>query len=162
MKYFAVKPKWLNAMPLRLELTKEQFEELLVLAELGLWVRESEADIREERADASVEVIDHLWKQAEGLGLADLTKKWHGKVVPKEGFVKQVEGVMEHFLDDEFWDRLETRLGERDFLREATPAEIQTATLSGSFPESLEAYCDKWHLEFDRFGINRLTVEGGK
>lgn len=159
MKYFAVKPKWLNEMPLRLELTKAQLEELLLLAELGLWVRESEADIRDERADASIEVIDQLWRQAEGLGLSGLTKKWHGKTVPKDGLVKQVETIMEHFLDDEFWDRLETRLGQRDFLREATPSEIRMATVSENFPESLEAYCDKWHREFDRFGINRLTVE---
>lgn len=159
MKYFALKPKWLNEMPLRLEMTKEQLEELLVLAELGLWVRESEADIREERADTSVEVIDHLWKQAEGLGLSDITKRWHNKVVPKESFVKNIESVMETFLDDEFWDRLETRLGQRDFLREATPAEMHIAELSGDFPEKVEEYCDRWHREFDRFGINRLTVE---
>lgn len=159
MKYFALKPKWLNEMPLRLELTKAQLEELLVLAELGLWVRESEADIAGGRADASTEVIDQLWKQSEGLGLAGLTKKWHSKVVPKDGFVKQVENIMERFLDDEFWDRLETRLGQRDFLREAMPSEIQTAELSGDFPDTIEEYCEKWHREFDRFGINRLTVE---
>ncbi len=159
MKYFAVKPKWLNEMPLRLELTKAQLEELLLLAELGLWVRESEADIQDERADASLEVIDHLWKQAEGLGLAGLTKKWHGKTVPKDGLVKQVETVMERFLEDEFWGRLETRLGQRDFLREATADEIRSVELSGDFPAKVEEYCDTWHREFDRFGINRLTVE---
>ena len=159
MKYFAIKPKWLNEMPLRLELTKDQLEELLVLAELGLWVRESEADIRDERADASIEVIDHLWKQAEGLGLSDITKKWHNKVVPKESFVKQVESVMEIFLEDECWDRLETRLGQRDFLREATAAEIKETELTGDFPEKAEEYCDRWHREFNRFGINRLTIE---
>ncbi len=159
MKYFAVKPKWLNEMPLRLELTKAQLKELLLLAELGLWVRESEADIRGERAEASVGVVDHLWKQAEGSGLTHITKQWHHKVVPKENFVKNIESVMETFLDDEFWDRLETRLGQRDFLREATPADMQRVDISGDFPEKMEEYCDAWHREFDRFGINRLTVE---
>ena len=159
MKYFAVKPKWLNEMPLRLELTKAQLEELLLLAELGLWVRESDADIREERTDVSAEVVDRLWEQAEGSGLAGLTKKWHGKTVPKDGFVKQIESVMDRFLEDEFWDRLGMRLGERDFFREATADEVRSAELSGDFPAKAEEYCEKWHREFDRFGINRLTVE---
>lgn len=157
---FAVQPKWLNEIPMRLELSKDEMEELLLLLELGLWVREKEGELRKDKTELAKVASDRVWGQIEQSKLAPLARKWRDKIVPSETFSKKVDEVMNRFLEDEFWDELESRLAERDFFKYATEAEAKLARETGELPEKAEWYYRKWRKEFDQYDISRLDVEG--
>lgn len=149
-----------------IEFTKEQYEELLLLMALGLYAREAaaegdakrEAQALAENLEPTKTLFENLLRQAGQFGLEGLVADEGGKPVPSEEFAKKIGEIMNRCGDAEFWHRLETYMGERDFYRYATEEEVRHAEETGQYPEKVHWYYGKYAREFEENGLDRLEI----
>ncbi|MFA5838942.1 MAG: hypothetical protein WC849_03325 [Candidatus Paceibacterota bacterium] len=145
---------------MKIELTKEQYKELLLLVLLGSWVRGGVADIRGEYSKEMDELEEHLLCEAKNFGLADSVEQFEGHIVPSDRLSKEYEEIIEEYNDDEFWGGLSRRLGQRDFERTVTKEEKQyMKDNNGWFPERIHEIYEKYEKEFEKYGIDRLEIK---
>lgn len=145
---------------MEIELTKEQYKELLLLVLLGSWVRGGVADMRGEHGKEMDELEEYLLREAKNFDLTDLAEPFEGHTVPSDRLSEEYEEIMEEYNDDEFWSQLSTRLGQRDFERTMSKEEEQhIKDNNGWFPERIHEIYEKYDEEFEKHGIDRLEIK---
>ena len=71
----------------------------------------------------------------------------------------RLQGVMNDYDDEIFWDKLELCLGKRDFLRTITEEEKkQIKKNDGFLPDRIHEIYDRWRDKFEKNGIERLEL----
>lgn len=145
---------------MKIELTKEQYEELLRLVSLGGYVRGAVADIRGEEYDED-RIMEYLLNHAKDFGLESLTEEFHGKLIENDDFSEEVDKMMEDYDEDEFWHGLTIMLGQRDFYRDTPKKELDRIKEGeqGRLPREIQNYYEKYDKEFDEYGIDRLEIK---
>lgn len=144
------------------ELSKSEFGELLLTVMIGLSVRSSIA----ESHDADWQRIDDqlipLLNYAENQGFSDLIQDFQGTKLPIDVLEKEEERILEEFNEEEFWETLEVRLGQRDFFASLSDKEKKGLASDIWLPDKIHRYYDKYRKEFEKYGIERLRIVQNK
>lgn len=149
---------------MNIELTNEQFRELLIDVAIGVYIRESacgeECEKEGEHACGNVrEIEDLLLTFADKFGASDMVEKIEDELALSEEAETIVEDIIEDYSDSDFWERLIILMGQRDFLKTVTEDELkQIEASSGNLPDRIQDYCEKYAEEFADHGISRLQV----
>lgn len=145
-----------------LKLTKRQYKALLELVNLGNWMVNG---IRSERVGLYDEVAQKVYAGAEAAGCGEFVDKEAGGSPPQLVWETDPESPLERYkeaYDEEvFWDELVSRLGERDFLREHSDAQLEKMTQEERFEARLRT-CQPWDDEFCERGLDRVTLAQAK
>lgn len=132
-----------------LELTRDDFRELLLLASIGDRIRGSVMDVTadEEGAvhDIHDRVIDALYEVALENALPEV-KPHEDHIDPERWFEDDQIRILKEYEDDVFWEELEIRLSKRDFDRAKEPLPIGT-------------YREKYAHETTSYGVDRLFID---
>lgn len=64
----------------------------------------------------------------------------------------QAEEVLNHYVEDRFWEELEVRLGEKEWRRLSEMGRVE--------PQQLEELVEKYADEFAENGLERLEISG--
>lgn len=141
-----------------MKLTKEDFKELLLTIMAGIWVRSALTELRGEDFKNIEKWEEYFINMAKQLGYDELIETFHSKLIPHNDLALENEEEMSAYTDDVFWEELETRLGKRDFYKNATETELNELAKRQWFPEKVHKYYDKYRKEFEKYGIERLKI----
>lgn len=150
-----------------IELSREQFRELLQTLVIGMHVRRHAAGLKEdgvadEDLTAAEEMEHYLLSLASGFEAEDLVERSEDNLVPSRLAEDFCHAVIDEHDNERFWDRLENELAERDFLAALPPEERIIVEETHMFPKGIEAYYKKYRKEFDDHGTDRLGIREGK
>jgi hypothetical protein len=149
---------------MKIDLTKKQFKELLLLASIGTYVKGAVEDRKGKYKDRD-ETVDYFLSHAKDFGLESLVDNFKGGLIESDDFSDKVDKMMEEYDEDEFWHRLVMYLGKRDFFRETTKDELAEIKKDefGWLPKKIQKYYAKYENEFEEYGVERLVIdEDGK
>lgn len=144
---------------MNLNLTKEQFEELLQLVHLGGYVRNAvkeQEDGYDSKRDEALENL--LYKIALEQNIPGIERTGDGYIGPTNSLEERWHAIIEAYDDDQFWFELECLLGKRDLERTMTKAERDETEQVGWLPERVHELYEKYSDEFEKFGIERLEI----
>lgn len=146
---------------MNIELHTEQFEELILLAALGAYIKGAVEDLEGTYAGES-KVLRYLLGRGQENGMSNLVEEFHGAFIPSDALSNKVDEIMEIYNEDEFWYSLATDLGRRDFFRDLSQEELAAIRKDpeGWFPEKIHDYYDKYEREFEKYGTGRLEIKG--
>lgn len=149
-------------MDIGVHLPEGKFKRLVLLVELGTWVKERTAEIERKDLKRENELIDYLLGVAVDGGMTDIAERGKdGRPVLSKALEEEARRIMDLFGEDEMWGRLETMLGERDFYRFASDKEFaEIEKNEGLLPERAHWYYEKYAREFDAHGVDRLVIDG--
>ena len=155
---------------MNIELSKEQFRELLLVASVGNHVRRgalmAEGNYEPERDEELMGFLYETTYEA-GIGLVeaegnDRAEENAGAIMPTQEFEDAVHSLLESFSDEQFWHELSLLLAQRDLERTMTNTErVDMAMNGGEMPERLFDLCERYEGEFETFGIDRLEINEG-
>lgn len=141
-----------------MDLTKEQFRELLLTFQLGRFVKEPHDQPEGTPSEKLEQLEDALVREALNKGYEDLVQDFQGKKLSADDILEEQEEIMEWYHDDEFWFQLVNRLGKRDFFRQADKETLEQAEKDGWLPEKVHEFYEKYDQEFEEHGVERLEV----
>ena len=160
------KPKQeLRSIPL----TRAQFRALLKAVYLGNWMANANRDgsRRDPRVEEYDEIEEYVLSFAKQFGFdeyVDDDEVIHGrKFFPTRQFedMTHVEGMIDEYNNENFWDELIDRLGERDFHRRYSEKEIKAMSREERW-EKLDACTNAWADEVEANGLENLWVLKGE
>jgi len=67
----------------------------------------------------------------------------------------EVSKYLANFEENSFWEKLISRLAERDFLKDLPPGGLNALSLEEKF-SGIQKQEDKWAEEFSKFGLENL------
>ncbi len=136
-----------------LELTKEQYKELLKLVYLGDWV------IDEPENMVLNVLVQTVFAQSKEIGLGKLME--HNKkmdlFMPSGDFEDEVVDIIEDYEEDSFWDHLIYRLAERD-LHVKLGKEADAMSMEAKI-DMLDPLTEKYVKEFETNGLENLMIK---
>ncbi len=132
-----------------LELSRDDFRELLLLASIGDRIRGAVMDATaDEEGGVHVihdRVIDALFEVALDKELPEV-QAHEDHIDPARWFDEEQIRILKEYEDEVFWEELEIRLSKRDFDRAAEPFPIGT-------------YREKYAHETSSYGVDRLVID---
>lgn len=146
---------------MKIEFTKEQFENLIKLVYLGNWM--ANANRTGDKIKKYENLEDYVFSFAKDFGLdeyVDDEDAAKGKFFPTRFFEEEtdVDEIRDEYEDDTFWNELPDRLGERDFFKKYSQEEREKMTQKERFLKMQECVI-KWEEEFEENGIERLGMK---
>ena len=144
---------------MQIDLSKEQFKEMILAAMLYSFIRGGLADDKGEDFKKYEELENYLLKIAEENGFNDLVEKFHGHLIPSDELSELEEEIMSEYDEDAFWHELMTRLGRRDFFRTVTPDEDKEMEKRDWLPDRAQEFFDRYNKEFEDYGVERLEIK---
>lgn len=147
-----------------IELTKKQFEVLLKIVYLGNWMVNA---YRTKDIKKDYENIESLiFSLAPKFGFAkymDHEQSDGARYYPTGYFEEEtdVSKLHDEYDEENFWDELAERLGERDFFEKYSKGEIEKMSRDERFTkmyECIDAYSD----ELERLGLERIRIKKKK
>jgi len=148
-----------NKIPV--EFTKKQFLALMKAVYLGNWMANAQ---REDNLKEDYEEIeDYIFSLAPKFGFGeymDHEPSDGGKYYPTRKFEEgtDVDFLHDEYDDDNFWDEICDRFGERDFEKKYTKKEIKEMSVHERMDKLYECI-NKWGEEFNDHGIDRLEIK---
>lgn len=145
---------------MKIELTKKQFKELLLLVSLGAYVKGAVEDMKG-KYKGEDEITGYLLGYAKNFELEDMTEIFEGQLIQSDKFSEKVDKMMDEFEEDEFWHRLVMYLGKRDFFREVSKDELKEIKKDelGWLPEKIRDFYARYEKEFEKYGIERMVID---
>jgi hypothetical protein len=147
---------------MKLDVTKEEYRDLLDLLYMGNWVLHAHKTEEDPRMKSYDTVIQKVYSSAGAAGFGPLIQHdpGDGRYYPTPEFEDMTKAVtfIDEFVDDSFWDELVFRLAERDVAHRVGGYE-QLRLLSPDDRTALltpaeERYSD----EFYRNGLDHLVL----
>lgn len=140
----------------QIELTSDQYRELLKLVYLGNWMKNAHLDEGEEMPD---EIEQHLYSYAPAFGCDDIidydaTSK---KYFPSSDLEDDCDTTVQVYDDFVFWEEMAWRLAERDFERIYDHTQILCMTEVEIMREK-QALADRYFEEFSVNGVQFLNL----
>ncbi len=141
---------------MQIELTKEQYRELVKVVYLGSWMINSfrNAEERVDAAEAIEQYINSYAKQFESEDLVVYNAKYNVHDVSRE-----LEGQLHQFIDeydeDTFWAELAERLALRDIARKAGPV----LQLTDHQVEEQYEIEEQYFKEFEKNGLKNVFIK---
>lgn len=146
---------------MKLELTKEQYRNLLIAVVIGTYVRSAVDDSNGKDFRKAEEIEDYLLAVAKDFESEDLTQNFEGHLMISDDLIEEYhENYIEEYEQDFFWHELTTRLGQRDFAENSTKEERELVDKnSGWLGVVIDKYYEKYEEEFETRGIERLKID---
>ena len=148
---------------MKIDLTKEQYENLVKIVYLGNWVVNAirtgaEGDERIEKYEDTEQYIFSFYKDF-GLEKYIEYDKEFKEFFPTSELEdnSDTRGYLEDYDNEAFWDELGDRLGDRDFFRKYTEEEIKAMDQKERFLTNQKSII-KYEEEFEKYGIDRLEL----
>ncbi len=107
-----------------MELSREDFGQLLLMVGIGDFIRGAVMESREGVPGDEGVLLGKLMSVAEKNGFSD-AQMHEGHIYPSLEFEQKQMEFIEEYNDGEFWSELEHRLGRRDFERSMTEEDRQ-------------------------------------
>lgn len=142
------------------DLSKAEFKEILLTFMVGEFVRASVAETKGEDWQKIENQLDFFLDLAEEFGFTDLVEYFEKHRISSEDLNKKEGKIMDLFVEDEFWEELEVRLGQRDFFESLSKEEKERLFKEKPFwlPDKIDEFYDKYRKEFEKDGIKRLRI----
>lgn len=145
-----------------IEFTKEQYESLMKQLYLGNWMinafRMSDEIIK--RHD---DLEGYIMSFAKDFGLEKYIDydKGKNKYYPSLKFEedKEINGYINDYNENAFWDELERSLAARDLYKEYDESEIKRMTFEERF-KKMSCYEEKYEKEFELHGVENVEIKG--
>lgn len=139
-----------------LRFTKEQFTELVRTFVAGHHVRSRIFELDERPRDVLDELQVHLLTAAGHFDAEQLVERGHAGIAPARELHEFCHKELDAYDDDAFWDLLETRLGERDYIERVEAGSGVPAP--ETVAEDKAKLFKKYEEEFKTNGIRRLRI----
>lgn len=145
---------------MKLELSNQQFRELLKAVVVGVQIRESVGEEREAPGWEKIPDIEkHLLSVAKDFGAEDMAEWFANTWIPSDEVSDELDEEIEEYNNQEFWDRLYLDLAQRDFYRTMTKEEKKFISANdGLFPERMHELYRKYTKEFEKHGVGRIEI----
>jgi hypothetical protein len=145
---------------MKINFTKEQYENLMKLVYLGNWV--ANANRTDDTIEKYEKLEDYIFSFAKDFGLekyVDDEEADNGKFFPTRFFEEEtdVDELCDEYDDETFWSELPDRLGERDFFRKYSQEELEKMSREERFLKMQECII-RWEEELDNNGIERFGI----
>ncbi len=136
-----------------LELTKEQYKELMKLIYLGDWV------IDEPENMVLNELVQIIFEQSKEIGLGKLIEfdKEAELFMPSGDFEDEMIDIIQDYEEDSFWEHLIYRLSDRD-LHVKLGKEAEEMSMEAKI-DMLDPLTEKYVTEFEKNGVENLMVK---
>ena len=149
-----------------IELTKKQFEALIKAVFLGNWMVNAYRDgsLEDPHIHEYENIEEYFFSLAPQFGLEKYMNHSVddvGKHYPSNFFEEttDVHKLHEVYDEENFWDELAERLGERDFIKKYSREEIKKMSEKNYF-EKLYKSIDRYSEEFEKLGLERMVIKG--
>lgn len=144
----------------KIELTSEQFRNLMKLVYLGHWMANSH---RDEPVSEIDEVENIIYSYAEQFGCADWVDgdQKTNHYYPSSELEEEMDPYLEEYDDYTFWDELAWRLADRDFETKFDPGKVIVMTTEEILREK-DIIVQKYVNEFNKQGLENVNVKGIK
>lgn len=145
---------------MKIDFTKSQYEDLLKVVCLGVWMINSHRT--EDIVDKYEELEEYLLSFSADFGterFAEFDEELK-RFFPTREFEEDtdIERFREEYDDNTFWDELIYRLARRDLIRTYGEAGVFTMT-TDELIEKEQPFIDKYEEEFERNGIDNLEIK---
>lgn len=146
------------------DLSEAEFKEILLTFMVGVFVRAGVAETEGEDWQKIENQLDFFLDLAEELGFTDLMEYFEKHRIPSEDLNKEEERIMGLFVEDEFWEEVKVRLGQRDFFESLSKEEKERLFKEKPFwlPDKINEFYDKYIKEFEKYGIERLKIASSR
>ncbi len=147
---------------MKIEITKEEYADLLDLLHMASWVLFSHKTMVDPRTDKYDGIIQKFYALAGEMGRNDLVEfdPGTGKFRPTKAFEAASRSLefIDEFVDHSFWDELIVRFAERDAARQTGGYE-QLELLEHEDRHALvDPIEQRYSDEFNERGIDRLEI----
>jgi hypothetical protein len=143
---------------MKINITKKQYEDLLKLVYLGNWM--ANANRTEDKMQSMDDLEGYIFSFAKDFGMERWADTDDPKMTYPTSYFEGESGVQE-LIDDydneNFWDELADRLGNRDFMDKYSKEEIEAMDREEYFMKNMECTI-AWEKEFEKHGIDRLRI----
>ncbi len=145
---------------MKIELTKDELRQLLVLVMLGANVETTVLEMHGQPFSMAYTLEDKLLGLAADEGLSAVAERDpEGRPMPSRRLAGEIERVMREYDDDTFWFKLETELGLRDFYETLDFKELRAIKEGDQpMPEAVYEFYEKYAEEFENYGADRLHI----
>jgi len=145
---------------MKLELTKEQYRDLLIAVVIGTYVRSAVDEQNGKDFRKAEEIEDYLLSVAKDFESEDLTQNFEGHLLISDDLIEEYhEKYIEEYEQEFFWHELTTRLGQRDFAENATTEERELVEKNAGWLSGvIDKYYEKYEKEFETSGVDRLKI----
>jgi len=143
---------------LKIEFSREDFKDLLLLVLIGTYLKEAVEEIEGKDFEKTREIEKFLLKCAYDKNWNEIAEVFYNNLVPTEELCQEYERIIDEFNNDQFWYELSRRLGQRDFEREMTEEDKEFIKKEGYLPDKINQYYQKYEKEFEKYGIERLEI----
>ncbi len=145
---------------MKIELTKEQCENLIKLVYLGNWMINA-IRLEDERIKKFDEIEQYIFSFAEEANLdryIEFDEKYN-RFFPTREFEKdlELEQYKKDYDDEIFWQELADRLGTRDFIKKYGEEVIEKMDQKERFLKNQECII-KYEEEFEKNGLANLCI----
>lgn len=146
---------------MKIELTKEQYKDLLIAVVIGTYIREAVDEQNGKDFSKVRKIEDYLISCAKDFEAEALTQNFEGHTIISDELIEEYhEKYIEEFEQEVFWSTLVQLLGQRDYEKYATKAERdQVRKNNGWFCGVIDTYYEKYEAEFEQYGIARLVID---
>jgi len=157
--------KLMKNKTMKIELTKEQYLNLLKMAHIANSVLGILGDVLpepeyKEKSNEAESLEDYFLSYARDFGCDNLVEDFHGKTLMKDEIYEKIQEIMDEYDDYIFWNELEVRMGKRDFERTMTEEDKKYIKENkGWYPERIHDIYEKYRKEFETHGIDRLEIK---
>jgi hypothetical protein len=138
----------------KLELTSQQYNQLIKLVYLGYWMSNAQKDDPDPFAD---EIEQHIYSYASVFGYSHLIEfdTTLNKYLPATDFEEEMESSVQAYDDYVFWEELAWRMAERDFSKKFDHAHVLCMTGDEILREK-NTIADRYFEEFKLNGVENL------
>lgn len=150
---------------MKIELTKNQYRDLLLSVIIGEYIREAVDEQNGKDIRNTHDMENYLMSLAKDFDSEDMVENFEGEfLVPSDKVIKEYhDHYIEEFEEESFWHNLITRLGQRDFDKNATKAELEKVKKNeGWLTDVIDTYYEKYENEFEKNGVGRLGIDETK
>lgn len=147
---------------MKIEITKEEYVDLLDLLHMASWVLASHKTTVEPQIEKYDWIIQKFYALAGEMGRGDLIKydPGRGKYHPTKAFEDTSRSLefIDEFVDHSFWDELIVRFAERDAARQAGGYEKLDLLSHEDRHALVDPFEERYAEEFNERGIEQLEI----
>jgi hypothetical protein len=145
---------------MKINFTKKQFEVLLKAVYMGNWMANAHRTGRKDdkRIEKYEEVQRYLLSFAREIGLEKYVDDEDSEIYPSgELEESEVDGLIDEYNEEEFWEELVDRFARRDFMRKYGAEAISKMDTMERIKKD-HPFLDEYHDEVYKYGIDRMEV----
>lgn len=139
-----------------IELSEEQYKNLLKLVYLGEWVSQSYAEEPSEKILDTIDVVYKHSKNTDAKNMVEFDKKI-GRHFPTAKMEEEMLDYIDDYDDNVFWDELVDRMSEKDLIKKFGDKKVEKMSFEDRIEEEAP-FIEKYENEFAENGIERLKI----